>query len=51
LGLYVQDNKYTYPPNNPPPADLKKDDSKNKSTDINLKFDLLKVGFGFSYYF
>lgn len=47
----VQDNKYTYPPNNPPSADLVKQDSKNKSTDINLKFDLLKVGFGFSYYF
>ncbi len=47
----VQENKYQYPPNNPPPKDLEKEDSKNRSTDINLKFDLLKVGFGFSYYF
>ncbi len=47
----VQKNKYQYPPNNPPAKDMEKEDSKNRSTDINLKFDLLKVGFGFSYYF
>lgn len=42
---------YSYPPNNPPTEDNRKGDTKNKSTDLNLKFDLLKVGFGFSYYF
>lgn len=42
---------YEYPPNNTPSKENIKEDSKNKSTDLNLKFDLLKLGFGFSYYF
>ena len=42
---------YEYPPNNTPSDDTRKNDSKNRSTNLNLKFDLLKVGFGFSYYF
>ena len=47
----VEDVSYTYPPNNPPSESNRKENSRNKSTDLNLKFDLLKVGFGFSYYF
>lgn len=46
-----EDVSYTYPPNNLPPESDRKIDSQNKSTNLNLKFDLLKVGFGFSYYF
>lgn len=46
-----QNVRYTYPENNPPSEDNRKEDGKNKSTDLNLKFDLLKLGFGFSYYF
>ena len=42
---------YEYPPNNPPIESNRKGDSVNKSTNLNLKFDLLKLGFGFSYYF
>ena len=42
---------YKYPENNPPSESNRKEDSKNRSTDLNLKFDLLKIGFGFSYYF
>lgn len=47
----VEDVTYTYPTNNPPTESNRKKNSRNKSTDLNLKFDLLKVGFGFSYYF
>lgn len=47
----VEDVSYEYPPNNMPPESSIKNDSKNRSTNINFKFDLLKVGFGFSYYF
>ena len=46
-----EDVNYQYPENNPPSESNRKDDSRNKSTDLNLKFDLLKIGFGFSYYF
>ena len=42
---------YTYPENNPPSESSRKKDGSNKSTDLNLKFDLLRIGFGFSYYF
>ena len=47
----IEDVNYEYPPNNQPTEDNRKGDSKNKSTNLNLKFDLLKIGFGFSYYF
>ncbi len=47
----TEDVSYTYPANNPPSESTRKKDSRNNSTDLNLKFDLLKVGFGFSYYF
>lgn len=47
----IEDVSYTYPANNPPSESTRKKDSRNNSTDLNLKFDLLKVGFGFSYYF
>ena len=43
--------RYQYPENNPPSESNRKENGKNKSTDLNLKFDLLKLGFGFSYYF
>ena len=43
--------RFQYPENNPPSESNRKEDSRNKSTDLNLKFDLLKLGFGFSYYF
>lgn len=46
-----QDVSYEYPPNNPPPESERKENSRNTSTDLTFKFDLLKVGFGFSYYF
>ena len=46
-----EDVSYEYPENNPPSEINRKSDSTNKSTDLNLKFDLLKIGFGFSYYF
>lgn len=46
-----EDVSYAYPPNNLPSESDQKTDSKNKYTDLNLKFDLFKVGFGFSYYF
>jgi hypothetical protein len=46
-----EDVSYEYPENNPPSESNRKKDSTNKSTDLNLKFDLLKIGFGFSYYF
>lgn len=46
-----EDVDYTYPENNPPTQSSRKEDGKNKYTDLNLKFDLLKIGFGFSYYF
>lgn len=46
-----QDVNYEYPPNNPPSEENRKKNSTNSSTDLNLKFDLLKIGFGFSYYF
>lgn len=46
-----EDVSYQYPENNPPAESNRKKDSTNKSTDLNLKFDLLKIGFGFSYYF
>ncbi|HLW08586.1 MAG TPA: hypothetical protein VKY45_13595 [Marinilabiliaceae bacterium] len=46
-----QDVNYKYPPNNPPTESSRKENSTNTSTDLNLKFDLLKLGFGFSYYF
>lgn len=46
-----EDVDYSYPPNNPPSESERKENSRNKSTELNLKFDLLKVGFGFSYYF
>ncbi len=42
---------YQYPPNNLPAESERKDNAKNRSTNLNLKFDLLKLGFGFSYYF
>ena len=49
---HSQENvSYEYPPNNLPVENNRKKDSTNKSTSLNLKFDLLKVGFGFSYYF
>ena len=47
----VENVDYEYPPNNQPTESDRKGDSKNKSTNLNLKFDLLKLGFGFSYYF
>lgn len=47
----VEGVSYTYPSNNPPSESNRKENSQNKSTNLNLKFDLLKVGFGFSYYF
>ena len=47
----IEDVSYTYPSNNPPSESNRKENAQNKSTDLNLKFDLLKVGFGFSYYF
>ena len=47
----VENVDYEYPPNNQPTDSDRKGDSKNKSTNLNLKFDLLKLGFGFSYYF
>lgn len=46
-----EDVSYTYPPNNLPAESDIKTDTKNSYTDLNLKFDLLKIGFGFSYYF
>ncbi len=46
-----EDVSYKYPENNPPSESNRKHDGSNKSTDLNLKFDLLKLGFGFSYYF
>ena len=46
-----EDVSYEYPENNTPSESNRKKDSTNKSTDLNLKFDLLKIGFGFSYYF
>lgn len=46
-----EDVRYTYSPNNPPPENIQKEDTRNTSTDLTFKFDLLKVGFGFSYYF
>ena len=46
-----EDVSYQYPENNLPSEDTRKKDASNKSTDLNLKFDLLKLGFGFSYYF
>ena len=42
---------YKYPENNPPSESNRKEDASNRSTSLNLKFDLLKLGFGFSYYF
>ncbi|HZJ80390.1 MAG TPA: hypothetical protein VFC69_07440 [Dysgonamonadaceae bacterium] len=48
---FKEDVSYQYPENNPPSESNRKKDSTNKSTDLNLKFDLLKIGFGFSYYF
>lgn len=53
LGLShsIEDISYQYPENNPPSDSNRKNDATNKSTDLNLKFDLLKIGFGFSYYF
>lgn len=47
----VENVDYQYPPNNLPTENDRKEESKNKSTNLNLKFDLLKIGFGFSYYF
>lgn len=47
----IEDVSYEYPPNNPPLESNRKSDNRNKSTNLNLKFDLLKLGFGFSYYF
>ena len=47
----VENVDYQYPPNNLPAENDRKEESKNKSTNLNLKFDLLKIGFGFSYYF
>lgn len=47
----VQNVEYQYPPNNPPSEANRKEHSRNRSTDLNLKFDLLKVGFGFSFFF
>lgn len=46
-----EDVSYEYPENNPPLENNRKSDARNKSTSLNLKFDLLKLGFGFSYYF
>lgn len=46
-----EDVSYKYPENNPPSESNRKHNGSNKSTDLNLKFDLLKLGFGFSYYF
>ena len=46
-----EDVSYKYPENNLPSESTRKKDGSNKSTDLNLKFDLLKLGFGFSYYF
>ncbi|MDD2197620.1 MAG: hypothetical protein PHE03_04405 [Bacteroidales bacterium] len=51
LSFSKEDVNYTYPPNNIPSENDRKKNSRNKSTDLNLKFDLLRVGFGFSYYF
>lgn len=51
LSFSKEDVNYTYPPNNLPPESERKKDSRNTSTDLNLKFDLLRIGFGFSYYF
>lgn len=42
---------YSYPPNNQPTESNRKESTKNRSTNLNLKFDLLKIGFGFSYYY
>lgn len=47
----TEDVRYEYPKNNPPSESNRKEDTKNKSTNLNLKFDLLKLAFGFSYYF
>ena len=47
----VERTDYQYPPNNLPAESERKDNAKNRSTNLNLKFDLLKLGFGFSYYF
>ena len=46
-----QNVSYSYPPNNQPTENNRKESAKNKSTNLNLKFDLLKIGFGFSYYY
>ena len=46
-----EDVNYQYPENNPPSESNRKEDASNRSTSLNLKFDLLKIGFGFSYYF
>lgn len=46
-----QDVSYEYPPNNLPPENERKENSRNNSTGLTFKFDILKVGFGFSYYF
>ena len=46
-----EDVNYQYPENNPPSDSNRKEDASNRSTSLNLKFDLLKLGFGFSYYF
>ena len=51
LSFTKEDVRYKYPPNNPPAESDRKENSRNTSADLNLKFDLLKVGFGFSYYF
>jgi len=47
---YKEDIGYTYPPNNLPKEEDRKADTRNTSTNVNLRFDLLKLGFGFSYY-
>ena len=46
-----EDVDYKYPENNQPSENNRKENSRNTSTGLNLKFDLLKIGFGFSYYF
>lgn len=51
LSFTKEDVRYKYPPNNPPAESDRKESSRNTSIDLTLKFDLLKVGFGFSYYF
>lgn len=51
LSFSKEDVSYKYPPNNLPAESDRKENSRNNSTDLNLKFDLLKIGFGFSYYF